>query len=562
MTRGKLQLLTGLAAVMGLSLGCSPPQQAKPSLTAAPAVTPAPSSSTPAAPSLTPKPAAEQPRNGGKLIISVSADPATFDLLRESSLAAGQISVPCYNGLVQYDPLAWPEYKAAPGLAQGWELSPDGLQYTFRLNKGVNFHDGKPFTAQDAKFSLDRIYNPPRGAISIMKGSFQAIKEVKAPDDQTLVVTSSQPFPSLIPLLAYEYMVMVPKHVVEEKGSMERTIIGTGPYKFKNLTRGVSWELEKNPDYFVKGRPYLDGIKAYMIKDPGARQAAFATGQISFITPLPVPTAQEATFIKRYLGEKVVIKEVAHVGIQGVTINMQRPPWNDARVRKALSLAIDRQKALQLSAQGDGVVGAFMHPQGQWTIPRQELLSMPGYRQPKDADVAEAGKLLSEVTIPRNFRTVAITQTQQQRVNLAVYIKDELGKLGIDLSLQVLEDTAFYDAQNRKDFNLVVGILPGVPVDDPDLAFGQTYISGAGRNYGLYSNPRFDELFVKQSTTVDVAERKRTVREMQMILFEDNPLIPIYWPIYRSIYRSSLRNWVPSLGTVNSLRFQEVWLAE
>jgi peptide/nickel transport system substrate-binding protein len=210
-------------------------------------------------------PAGETPKYGGVLTQDTFADPPHFDLHQSETITALLPLAPCYSRLIQPDP--FDVDKLIPDLAERWDISKDGKVYTFHLRRGVKFHHGKPLAAEDVKASWDRIISPPKGVFSVRKLIFEAIGGIEAPDAQTVRFVLKRPNWSLLTNMAHGWNVIFPKDILDAKGDMKRDVVGTGPFKFKQYVRGVSLEVERNPDYHVKGRPYLDGVKTFFIPD-------------------------------------------------------------------------------------------------------------------------------------------------------------------------------------------------------------------------------------------------------------------------------------------------------
>ncbi|MBI2909807.1 MAG: ABC transporter substrate-binding protein [Chloroflexi bacterium] len=511
------------------------------------------------APTPTPKPADEQPKYGGILTIGQAADPVSFDVHQET---AGQHAValtPAYNGLVQHDPLSWPQTKLIADLANSWDISADGLEYTFHLQNGAKWHDGRPFTSEDVKASLDRIFKPPRGIRSPRQASFQSIAQVEAVAPDVVRIRLQHPSASLFTNLAIDWLVVLPKHVLESKGDMKRDIVGTGPFRFSKYASGVSYEYVKNGDYFVKGRPYLDGIKIYPIKDDATRFAAFRTGRVLVVPPTPGVSGSQASLVKT--DPSLAVQSGWRSSLWQFRFNLKRSPWADPRIRRAVSLVIDRQAFIAVALESAGLLGARMPSQGRWGIPEDELLKMPGYRQPKDPDVAEAKKLMAEAGFPQGFKTSILTRPEEAYQKRATFLAAELAKLGIKADLDIKPTAAEDDALIRGAFDtLSHGLAPAI--DDPDLVFGDFYITSAGRNYGKYSNPKTDELHERQARALDVDLRKKLVRELLTILEQDNPDVALAWAISLIAHNSRVRNYriAPSFSVNN--RHQEIWLAD
>ncbi|MBI2908209.1 MAG: ABC transporter substrate-binding protein [Chloroflexi bacterium] len=546
--------------LLGLALASCVPGVAPTPATKAPPPAKALAAQTtaPAVPTSTPKAAAEQPRYGGILTTSTREDPPHFDVQQTTTIYTVLAVAPSTSGLLQYDPHAPTE--VIPDLAERWEVSADGKVYTFHLRRGVKFHDGKPATSEDAKFSLDRVRQPPQGMVSPRRGVFSMISKTEAPDENTLKVTLKDVSASFVGNIATAFEVVFPKHVIQEKGDMKATIVGTGPYVHKSYMRGVGYEAARNSNYFVKGRPFLDGIRGYIIPDGSTQFAALRTGQLTMSSPYPSILPSQVQILKASSPE-VVIQEGWMPSIKVVLFNMRRPPWNDPRVRRAVNLVIDRQALVKTAMEEMADVGGVMAPRGIWALPREQMLSMPGYRQPKDADIAEAKKLIVEAGIPEGFKTEFLVRRGREFEDLGVFVQDSVKKLGIDarirLELRVAADKDLLDGRFE------VGPLAiAVPVDDPDAWFGQLYVTGAGRNHMGYSNPRLDQLFEKQARTMDLTERKGLVAEMQRIVLEDNPVAVAWWDRWQIAYWPQMRNWKIGIGIHNNNKYQDVWLAK
>ncbi|MBI2906706.1 MAG: hypothetical protein HYX92_03500 [Chloroflexi bacterium] len=566
------RILIGLAMVLSLFAACAPTAQPTPTPkptapapakapTAAPTAKPAAPTAKPAAPAPTPKPAADQPRYGGILTGGIGGDPPSFDVHRDEGMFAFALEAVTYNGLVKYDSNAWPAEKVIPELATSWEVSPDGKVYTFRLVKGAKFHDGAPVTAEDVKFSFDRIRDPEAGLVrSPRRGQLASVTSIDAPDDSTVRITLKNPQASFIPIISAFYFAVMPKRVVlEKKGDMTKTIVGSGPFKFKEYATGISWELVKNPDYFVKGRPYLDGIKSYVIKDSFTRFAALRTKQILWWWPFPQMTVSQTKVIEEQLSDKIAVKWGIQPAWHGVLFNVTRPPWSDMRLRQAVSLTFDRKKMLAAGLEGAGVVGMSAQPPGEWTLPEEEMMKAPGYAKP---DLEGARKLLGEAGYPDGFKTDSLVRSTPAQVAVGELVRDAVAAVGISMDLNIAETAVYEEQRYRKAFATQAG-SSGLGHTDPDVSLGDYYVTGSGLNVGGYSNPYYDELYVKQSRTLDKEERRKIVREMQRILLKDVPIAIAFWPNIPYVWWREVRGFNPPLmGHRYSYQYSEMWLAK
>src|SRR2546425_3320320 len=285
---------------------------------------------------------AETPRRGGVLLAAIAADAPSLDPHQEQTFATIELVAPLYSTLIQIDPLSYP--KIIGDAASEWKIASDGLTYTFKLRPGIRFHDGSTMTAADVKATYDKIVFPPAGVRSIRKNAYSAIASIEAPDPITVVFKLKFASASLLGNLASPWNVIYPKKYLDRDPNYFKTnVVGSGPFKLKSYTRGSTFEGERNPAYFVKDRPYLDGYKFFISPETSVRAAAIRSGR-AYIEFRDLPSA-EVEAIKKQLGDKVAVQETPMTGQWGIAINNTKKPFNDVRVRKALTLGFDRYTA-------------------------------------------------------------------------------------------------------------------------------------------------------------------------------------------------------------------------
>ncbi|MBI2907153.1 MAG: ABC transporter substrate-binding protein [Chloroflexi bacterium] len=520
--------------------------------TAAATTLPAPQAAEPAA---TPKAAAQQQRQGGVLTISVGADPPSFDIHQETTIAALEPLVPAYDGLVQYDHHTG---SIIGDLAEKWELSPDGLVYTFSLQKGVKWHDGKPFSSSDVRISLERQKDPPKGMRSGHQQQFRSVDRIETPDENTVKVIMKQPYVSFLAQFATDWFVVFPRHVLEAKGDMKKEVMGTGPYRFKSHSLGVSVELTRSPDYFMKGLPYLDGITYYIVKDAGTRFSAFRTGRIKMTSHwIPLTPSEIATLKSQH--PSLLLWESSADTFPRHPMNAVKPPFGDTRVRQAVGLAYDRQTAIKVLADGQARLGTFVPP-GEWGRPEADVLKLPGYRQPKDADRAEAKRLLAEAGYPEGFKTTLSVRAKSEDQKAGEFLKDQLATIGIAATLEVMEVAAYTSRVVANDFQ--IGTQAGkFALSDPD-ELGRYFLSNAGQGYGKWANKRFDDLFAEQSRTVDIARRKAIVKEMDDVLLQELPSLLPFWSGAVIGTWPEVKNFAAPANLHSCMRLFDIWLTK
>jgi peptide/nickel transport system substrate-binding protein len=499
--------------------------------------------------------AGDQPRYGGVFNQDTFADPPHFDLHQSETITAMQPLAPCYNLLVQYDPMD--AGKIIPDLAERWEISPDGKLYTFHLRRGVKFHHGKPFTAQDVKASWDRIINPPKSVFSPRKLIYDAVSGIEASDDSTVRFVLKRPMGSLIANIAQGWNVIFPKDILDAKGDMKKDIVGTGPFKLKQHLRGVSLEVEKYPGYHIKGRPYLDGVKTFVIPDPNTALNAVIAGQI---LQHESPTESGAEQVRKQLGHRIVVARLTQVSAINLEMNSARKPWGDPRVRQAASMSIDRRAAVQVMTDGAGEISGMMLTRGQWALPSAELRKLPGYSADKAAERAQAKRLLVEAGFPNGFKGTMLARKGEEFERAAIFIKDQLAQIGIDMALDVKETAAFYDRQSVRDFEVYGGSY-STAVDDPDAVFGQNYLCNAGRNYSGMCLQEVERLFLQQSQIRDRSERLPVVHQLQRVALQNVMKAILAFRVTWFLYASSVRNYRPHYSHYLTENREQAWIA-
>jgi peptide/nickel transport system substrate-binding protein len=505
--------------------------------------------------------AADTPRHGGVLLAIIGADPPSLDPHQESTFANIELVAPLYNTLLQIDPYNYP--KIVGDLATEWKISPDGLTYTFKLHPGVLFHDGSPLTAADVKASYDKIIFPPAGVRSVRRNAYTAVTQVDAPDATTVVFKLKFPSASLLANLASPWNVIFPKKYLDKDPNYFKThVVGSGPFKFKNYTRGSTFEGERNAAYFVKDRPYLDGYKFYISPETSVRAAAIRSGR-AYIEFRDLPSA-EVEAIKKQLGAKVAVQETPMTGQWGVSINNTAKPFNDVRVRKALSLGIDRYTMARVLYPLTGLryVGALMRPGSEWAMSEAELETLPGFGRDIDKNRAEARRLLAEAGYPNGFKVVLKNRNVKLPYqDFAVFLIQEWRKIGIEVEHRPLETAAWFsDGQDTGNFELIVS--PAVEfMDDPDQFLGR-YATGSTQNWGRFSDPQIDDLFSRQARALDPVERKRLINEMEKIVLQKTYFLSGLWWSRNLVHWTKVKNYVAPPNHYTNQKLQDVWLSE
>jgi peptide/nickel transport system substrate-binding protein len=505
--------------------------------------------------------AQETPRRGGVLLAAIGADAPSLDPHQEQTFATLQPMAPLYSTLLQIDPYRYPN--VIGDVASEWTISPDGLTYTFKLHPGIRFHDGSPLTASDVKASYDKILSPPEGVRSIRKHHYSAVASVEAPESGTVVFKLKFPSASLLTNLASPWNVIFPKKYLDQDPNyFKKNVVGSGPFKFKSYTRGSTFEGERNPDYFVKDRPYLDGYKFFISTETSVRAAAIRSGR-AYIEFRDLPLS-EVEAIKRQLGDKVVVQQTPFVIHFDIAMNNTVKPFTDVRVRKALTLGLDRYTGGRVLYPLTGLrdVGGLTRPGTEWAMPPAELEKLPGFGRDAEKNRAEARQLLAEAGYPNGFKVVLKNRNiKLPYQDFAVYVIQEWRKIGIEAEHRPLETASWYaDGRDQGNFELMV-FPTGAFVDDPDQLLAP-YLTGSPQNWARFSNPGIDDLYSRQARTLDPVERRKLVIDLQKIVLENAYHMPGLWWSRNVVHWAKVRNWVAPPSHFTNQKLQDVWLSE
>jgi peptide/nickel transport system substrate-binding protein len=509
-------------------------------------------------------PGSPTPKAGGMLTIMLREDLSPgFAIHETSTIGTVFPASPCFSNLVYFDPLKPKESvdTIIGELAEKWSWQDNYRNLVFFLRKDVKWHDGKPFTSKDVKFTFDMVREAPDAAgkvrLNPRKDWYANVDAIEAPDAYTVVFRLKRPQPSLIMMLASGYSPVYAAHVPPTQ--YRNTCVGTGPFKVKEWRHGEFLEYVKNPDYFVKGRPYLDGLKYIIIKERGTRTAALQAGQLDMAQP--GETTKTAAEQLKAAVPKMTFQPFSTNVTDNIIMNLKKPPFDNPKVRLAVSYAIDRRGLIQAVHQGSANLGAGMAPRpyGVWGLAEKDLLTLPGYGKAADMK-ARARALLAEAKFtPQNpLKVEMVTRAIAIYVDMASFVISELKQVGIEASLKQVETAQWHPMATRGDYQIGAN-LTGLGPDDPDANFYENFACGSPRNYSGYCNEQVMKMIEAQSQEIDPKKRLALVWAIQKKLEEDAARPTLDWRMDYFAMWPHVKNMIPHQSIYNFGRMQEVW---
>jgi len=465
---------------------------------------------------------AEKPRNGGELVFAVGGTPPSFDGHRETTFAMLHPLAPHYSTLLRFDPQAYP--KIVGDVAEDkWTVSRDGLTYTFKIRKGIKFHDSSDLTSKDVKATYDKIIFPPEGVASARQASYGVVKSIEAPDPYTVVFQLKQISASFIANLASPWNFIYKADILaKDPRWYEKNVMGSGPFVFGEHVPGSYWTGRRNPNYFMKDRPYLDTFKAIFIRDTAPRVAAVRSGQALIEFRGFNPAAQED--IVKTLGKEAVVQESPWICNLTVTINSEKKPFNDPRVRRALTLAIDRWNASKALSKISLMkyVGGVFRPGSQFATPESELVKLAGFGKNIEASRKEARALLKAAGVPDGFSfTLKNRNVKEPYEVTGIYTIDQWRQIGLNVNHVMQEEGPYFNDLRQGNYDAAIDFACDF-MDEPDLQL-QKYLSAkkSPLNYGRYNDEVLDDLYDRQSRLTDKAERLKILRQFEKRVLDE-----------------------------------------
>jgi peptide/nickel transport system substrate-binding protein len=509
--------------------------------------------------------AADTPKKGGTLTYLIPADaPPSFDGHRETTYVTAHTGAPFYSVLIRINP-------ENPSSTTDFvcdlctempQPTDEGTVYTFKIRPGVKFHDGSPLTAEDVAASWNEIIFPPEGVLSPRASNFMMVDKVEATDPQTVVFHLKFATTAFLPALADPFGWIYEKKILDKDPHWyEKNIMGSGPFKFAGFETGQSIRGVRNPDYYHQGQPYLDGFVALYAPKQATRIDAIRSDRAAIeFRGLP-PSARDE--LKSALGDQIAVQESDWNCGSVVTINEKRKPFDDVRVRRALTLAIDRwHGAPALSKIADvRTVGSIVFPADPLAPTKEELQQIAGFWPDIDKSRAEAKRLLKEAGAENLSFELLNRDVDQPYKYVGIWIVDEWRKVGINVTQRVLPTGPWFEAERTGNFavdlqanchsvvNPLIDVQPYLPT------------SVSAQNYGNYEDAKEMELYNKALHETNPQKQHADMLAFAKHVMDDeaHKLVLPWW--YRIVpYRAYVKGWKISPSHYLNQDLANVWL--
>jgi ABC-type transport system substrate-binding protein len=504
-------------------------------------------------------------KRGGTLRFGVHNAPAHFDIHQSGTVGNIGPQGPMYDTLIRRHPRDG--QTIMPDLAHRWEISPDGRTYTFHLRRGVKFHDGAELTAEDVKATYQRIVWPPKGVVIPRTPLFSAVSEIATPDPYRVQFKLKEPRPQAFMLGAFASgwnVVVRKKSLDDHEGNLRQVMAypGTGPFRHASRKDKEVWVVERNPSYWNRGLPYLDRVEIYHLPPFSPELgSALLTGKIDYgrlLDPVSWRKVKE--------NPNMTAVEFNQSVIQAVWVNNKRKPLGDAKVRRAMHLALDRHVLVDVVKDvAPMLVGGFIYPFGEFAAPPEEMGKRLGYQKDPKAAVQEARRLMAEAGHGGGLRNLDFVVRDTAAVKLwAVAIQAMLKEaINVEVKLRTVQISQWFEEVQAGNFDLGIGAIVSSLLDPSDY-FSAWYGKDGPQNYSQWTNEAFHALARQIERELDEGKRRAMVRQAELLLEQDPPLLPVSYEKILDGYWNHVRgqNPVTYFGIYDVVRWDTVWLAK
>ena len=503
---------------------------------------------------------AQEPRRGGTLVYAVLGDPPTLDCHAASSFATMHYVSPHYSLLIKIDPKD--PSKVAPDVAASWSASGDKLAYTFKLKPGILFHDGSPLTSADVKASFDRIRNPPTGIVSIRKSVFARIADIETPDPQTVVFKLKTSSPAFLLTIASPFNCLYSaKRLAADPNYPATQVMGSGPFEFVERVAGASWTAKRFDRYFDQPKPYLDGFRA-VNTTAQSLVTAIQSGQVMTQFRTLTPTARDR--LKTALGDNVQFYSRVYDFLITVAFNARKKPFDDARVRRALSLAIDRWGGAEALSKVSSLafVGATQRPESPWAASESEIAGYPGFGKDIAKSREEAKRLLKEAGQEGLKLRLVNRNIADPYTSAGIYLVDQWRHIGVTAEHAQVDVKTLTNAMRSGEFDAIID-FQGEGVDDPSIVFARNVSADVSSyNPSGFIDRKLDQLYARIDSEFDPVARKKLVRAFESHFVSEAYQVPFLWLNRTVSMPTKLKGFIMTPSHFLNQDLGGLWLAE
>jgi peptide/nickel transport system substrate-binding protein len=508
---------------------------------------------------------AQTPKKGGTLTYMIPADaPPSLDGHKENTFATLHATAPFYSTLISINP-------DNPSSSTDFvcdlctempKPTDDGKTYTFKIRKGVKFHDGTPLTAADVAASWQRIAFPPKGVSSARESYMTMVDKIENPDPETVVFKLKFATSAFLPALADPFAYIYKKETVEKNPAWyEKNVMGSGPFKFVEYETGQSIKGVRNPDYYHEGKPYLDGFNAIFAAKQSVRVDAIRADRAATEFRGMPPSARDE--LVKELGDKITVQTSDWNCVNLLTPNQKKKPFDDVRVRRAMALAIDPWKGAPALSKIATVhtVGGLVFPGSPLAATKEELQKIVGFGTDIEKSRAEARKLLKEAGAEGLKFELINRNVDQPYKFVATWAIDEWSKVGLKVTQRVLPTGPFYEALRAGTFEVAVEFncqnMVNPLLDVAKVLPRSVY----PENYGGYEDPKLIELYDSMLKETDPAKQRAKMRDFETYAL-DTQVVTIMTPWWERIitHRAYMKGWKISPSHYLNLNLANIWL--
>jgi ABC-type transport system substrate-binding protein len=504
------------------------------------------------------------PKHGGVARLGIPNRPPHFDIHQSGTFFNIGAQGCMFDNLIRRDPRDGGK-TIIPDLAHSWEIAKDGKSYTFHLRQGVQFHDDAELTADDVKATFDRIVKPPEGVSIPRSILFRAVSEITARDKYTVEFKLAEPRPIdfMMSALASGWNVIVRKKTLEDNNYNLRKVVvypGTGPFRSVRRVENEVWVMEKNPNYWNKGLPYLDGIEFYHVLPFSPEMAsAILSNRVDYVLATDPVTFRKAKTMPE-ISTDTHYQSVVHA----TWTNNKKKPLDDPRVRRALNLALDHRVLVEVVRDvAPMITGGFIYPFSEFATPKEEFEKRLGHQADPTAAIKEAKGLMAAAGYANGIngldymvRDIAIFKLWSQAIQ--AMLKDALN---VQCNLRTVVESVWFEDAASGHFDLAIGAIVSTLVDPSDY-FNAWYGKNGPQNYSFWDNKEFQALSAQIDREVDSAKRLPLIQQAEAIMEQDPPLLPIAWETIHTVWYSYLKGLRPqgAFGVYDMVREDTFWL--